>query len=184
MRSLRTADQQTIDFLTDARAKVHTMALIHSQLYQSERVDQIDMGNHAWELVNYLSQVYATKSRLITPVIEPSDVYLSITQAIPCALILNEVISNAFKHAFQEGQKGTIEISIRREANDTIFLRVKDDGIGLPEAIDVDTTGSLGLKLIRNLVQEQLKGRLQIKRDKGTEVAVEFPILKEEVEHA
>ena len=185
LTSLRALDQQAIDLLTDARARIHTMALIHLQLYQSERFDQIDMENHVRELVNYLSQAFATKSRWITPVVEPSDVYLSITQAIPCALVLNEVISNAFKHAFQEGQKGTIEVSMQRSANDTILLRVKDDGIGLPEEIDIDTTNSLGLKLIENLVQEQLRGRLQIiKRSKGTEVAIEFPILKEEVERA
>jgi PAS domain S-box-containing protein len=179
LTSLRALDQQAIGLLIDARARIHTMALIHLQLYQSERFDRIDMGSHARELVDYLSQAFATKSRWITPVVEPSDVYLPITQAIPCALVLNEVISNAFKHAFREEQEGIIEISIRREADDTITLRVKDDGIGLPEAIGIETTDSLGLKLIRNLVQEQLRGRLQVKRDRGTEIAVEFPVLKE-----
>ena len=177
MSSMRTDDRQTIAFFTDARAKVHTMALIHAQLYQSERFDQIDMGSHAWQLVNYLAQVYTTKSRLITLVIEPSDVYLSVTQAIPCALVLNEVISNAFKHAFEEGQKGTIEISIQRSADDMILLRVKDDGIGLPEGIDFDKADTLGLKLVRNLAQEQLKGIIQVKRDRGTEFIIEFPVM-------
>ena len=181
MSSMRTHSQDVIDLIKDARAKIHIMALIHNQLYRSERFDQIDLGSHVREMVSYLSQVYANRKKLITPVIEHSDVYLSVTQAIPCALALNEVISNAFKHAFIEGQKGTIEISIQSLADDTIFIRVKDDGIGIPEGIDIYKADSLGLKLIRNLVQEQLKGKIQIDRNNGTDVSIEFKISKEKV---
>jgi len=115
MSSMRIHEQRAIDLLNDARDKIHSMALIHLQLYQSERFDQIEMGNHVRELVSYLSSLYAT-GKSITSVIEISDVYLSITQAIPCALVLNELISNAFKHAFKERQKGTIEISMQKLA--------------------------------------------------------------------
>ncbi|MFQ6056193.1 MAG: sensor histidine kinase [Methanosarcinales archaeon] len=91
MTIMRTNNQMAIDLFTDARAK----------LYRSDRFDQIDMVTHIRELVGYLSQIYAKRKRLITPVIEPSDVYLSVTQAIPCALVLNEVISN---EPFQENE--------------------------------------------------------------------------------
>jgi PAS domain S-box-containing protein len=184
MHSMRTYDQQTIDFLRDARAKIQAMALIHSQLYQSDQFTQIDMGNYIRELVDYLSQVYANRKKLITPVIEHTDVYLTIIQAIPCALVLHEVFSNAFKHAFEDRQKGTIEISMQKSADDMVFISVKDDGIGIPEEIDIYRTDSMGLKLVRNLVQEQLKGDIQINRDNGTEVFIEFKLLKEVVEHA
>lgn len=182
LSSMRSSNE-AVDLFTDARAKIHTMALIHSQLYRSDRVDQIDMKSHIHELVKFLSQIYA--SRLITPVIESYDVYLSITQAIPCALVLNELISNAYKHAFKEGQKGTVTITMQRSAGDTIFIRAKDDGVGIPEEVDIYKTDSLGLKLVRNLVQKQLKGEIEVKRDKGTEFIIEFKILKEEaVKHA
>ena len=151
------------------------MALIHSQLYQSTRFDQIDMESHIHELVGFLSQIYA--ARLITPVIECSGVYLPLTQAIPCALVTNELISNAYKHAFNEGQKGTIEVFMQQSAEGSIFLRVKDDGIGIPDEVDIYKTGCLGLKLVRNLVQQQLKGDIQVKRDKGTEFIIEFKIV-------
>lgn len=176
LSSMRSSNA-AVDLFTDARAKIHTMALIHSQLYRSDRFDQIDMENHIRELTDFLSQIYA--SRLITPVIESSSVYLSITQAIPCALVLNELISNAYKHAFREGQKGTVKISMQRSAEDTIFMRVKDDGIGIPEEVDIYKTESLGLKLVRNLVQKQLKGEIEVKRDNGTEFIIEFKHIRE-----
>ncbi|MBE0517566.1 MAG: response regulator, partial [Methanophagales archaeon] len=184
MTSMRTHDQPVIDLITDARAKIHIMALIHNQLYRSERFDQIDLGSHVQEMVSYLSKVYTNKEKLIIPVIEHTDVYLSVTQAIPCALALNEVISNAFKHAFPEGQEGRIEVSIQRSADEVISIKVRDDGIGMPEGIDIYKADSLGLKLIRNLVQEQLKGKVQVNRDNGTEFIIEFKILEDEAEDA
>lgn len=94
-------------------------------------------------------------------------------QAILCTLVMNELISNALKHAFKEGQKGTLEIPMKRSTEDTIFVRVKDDGIGIWEEIDIYKTESLGLKLVRNIVQKQLQGKLQVKRNKGTEFILE-----------
>lgn len=178
LSSMQTHDPEAIALFTDARATIHTMALIHSQLYQSDRFDQIDMACHIRELIGFLSQIYA--SDLITPIIDCSDVYLSITQAIPCALVTNELVSNAYKHAFAKGQKGTIDISMRLSAEDTIFFRVKDDGIGIPDEVDIYKTDSLGLKLVTNLVQQQLKGEIQVIRDNGTEFIIEFKIVKEE----
>jgi len=180
MRIMRTDNQQMIDLFEDTRSKIHTMSLIHTQLYQSDRFDRINIGDYIKELVGYLSQIYTRESRLVTPVIESSEIYLSMTQAMPCALALNEVISNAFKHAFQDGQKGTIRISLNRAPDDRIFVRVKDDGIGIPEEIDIFKTNGLGLKLFRNLIQEQLKGEIRVARDQGTEIFFEFNVLKEE----
>ncbi len=182
MTSTRIHDQQANDLIKDARTKIHTMALIHARLYGSERFDQIDMRDHIRELANYLSQVYSDRKK-ITTIVDLTSVYLSITQAIPCALVLNEVISNAFKHAFREGQKGTIGISVKRPAQDTISIRVKDDGIGIPEEVNIYKTDSLGLKLLRNLVQNQLKGKIDVKLDRGTEFIIEFKTFEEGAEY-
>ena len=175
MSSLRTRDQEAIDLLTDARARIHIMALIHTQLYQSKQFDQIDMGSHIRELIRYLSAVYAGRKR-IRSVVEAADVCLALTQAIPCALVLNELIANAFKHAFTEGQAGTLDITMQQSSDDTIVLRVKDDGIGIRDDIDLEHTNTLGLKLIRKLVQQQLKGEIQVNRDAGTEFIITFKI--------
>jgi two-component sensor histidine kinase len=180
LNSMQTDDPKAMDLFTDARATIHTMALIHSQLYQSDRFDQIDMEYHIRELIGFLSQIYA--SDLITPVIDCSDVYLPLTQAIPCALVTNERVSNAYKHAFAKGQKGTIDISLRLSAGGAILLSVKEEGIGIPDEVDIYKTDSMGLNLVTNLVQQQLKGEIHVIRDKGTEFIVEFKIVKEEDE--
>ena len=176
MVGMRARNEETIRVCASVHARVHAMGLIHSQLYQSGSFAQIDMEAHVKELVGYLAQVYATNGIKITPVIDASGVYLSITPAVPCALALNEIISNAFKHAFQGRQKGTIEISLRKSAEGMVTMRVKDDGIGMPEDFDIDKTSTLGLKLTRNLVQEQLKGSIQFRRGNGTEVIIEFKV--------
>lgn len=178
LSSMETHDTEAINLITDARATIHSMSLIHSQLYQSTRFDKIDMGSHIHEMVGFMSQLYARG--LITPVIVCSRVYLPLSQAVPCALVTNELISNAYKHAFKEGQKGTIEISMQQPTEDTIILKVKDDGIGIPNELDIYKTDHIGLKLVRTLVQQQLKGDIHVKRDKGTEFIVEFKIEKKE----
>jgi two-component sensor histidine kinase len=183
--SLRIRDSIADNLITDTRAKIHAMALIHSQLYQSERFDRIEMAQHISELVSFLS-IVNNSTKMITPVVNASDVSLSINQAIPCTLVLSELISNAFKYAFEERQKGVIEISMERSEGNIIIMKIKDDGIGMPGEIDINKIDSMGLKLVRNLVQKQLKGEMRIKRNRnrGTEFIIEFKILGDEVQNA
>jgi two-component sensor histidine kinase len=183
MRIMRTDNQEVIDLFEDTRTKIQTMALIHEQLYRSKRFDKINMGTHIQELIAYLSKIYAKRDVLITPIIECADIYLSINQAIPCGLVINELLSNAFKHAFKEGQKGTIEISLNRQDHNEVFLKVKDNGIGIPKEIDILKTDSLGFKLMRNTVQHQLKGTIHIEPGAGTTIIVSFKILEKGVNH-
>ncbi len=176
MSCMQTNNQEAIALLADAQTRVLAMALIHSQLYQTERFDKMDMGILIRSLFAHLANVYATRSRFVTPVIlEDTGVFLPITQAIPCSLVLNEVISNILKHAFKEGQRGTVEISVQDSANGRIHIRIKDDGVGIPEDIEIHETHSIGLSLIRTLVQDQLEGTVQINRSNGTEFIMEFP---------
>ncbi|MFZ2071390.1 MAG: response regulator [Halobacteriota archaeon] len=183
MHSLRTYDPQTVDLLNEVRSKIHAMALVHSQLYQSDRLTQVNMGSYIHELVAHLSHVYENRNKSVTSDIEHSGVYLSITQAISCALVLHELVSNVFKHAFEGRQRGLIKISMRESANDKVSIRVEDDGVGMPEEIDVYKTDTMGLKLVRNLVLEQLRGNIQINRNKGTKIFIDFKLLKEVAEH-
>ena len=176
MSCMQTENQEAIALLADAQTRVLAMALIHSQLYQTERFDRMDMGILVRSLFAHLANVYATRSRFVTPVVlEGAGVFLPITQAIPCSLVLNEVISNIFKHAFKEGQRGTVEISVQNSTNSRIHIRIKDDGVGIPEDTDIYKTHSIGLSLIRTLVQDQLEGTVQINRSNGTEFIMEFP---------
>ena len=181
LRIIREDNQHVIDVFQDTRSKIQTMALIHSQLYESERFDRINMGNYVQNLVNYLSSIFVDSDVEITHVIEYTDVCLSINQAIPCALVLNELISNAFKHAFKGRKKGRVEISLMMKDHNKIVLTVKDNGIGIPEEIDILKTDSLGLKLMRNTVQDQLMGKIHFESGAGNAIMVEFKIVEEEV---
>ena len=176
---MRIDDPRAVDLITNARSKIQSMAFIHSQLYRSERFDRIEMGQHIRELLRYLTAVYNPEGAVSCHVgIE--EVYLSLTQAIPCALVMNELISNAFKHAFTGRKEGNIEVSMTVAAGSTAVISVKDDGTGTGDDFDLASVNSLGLKLVRNLVERQLKGSIKLARKKYTEFLIRFPLLSQE----
>ena len=175
MTGMRLGDQVSMDLIQDARAKIQTMTFIHSQLYRSEQFDMIEMGIHIRQLIQYLTFLYG-RDKKINAFADISEVYLPLTQAIPCALVLNELISNAFKHAFGSNGKGTIEVSMKISHGNRVFITVRDDGIGLDKQINIEETNSLGLKLVRNLVRKQLRGRIRLKSGRFTEFRIDFEI--------
>ncbi len=179
MSRMQTDNEEANRLLAEACSRVGTMALIHSQLYRTDRFDRIDMDRHLRETTNSLLQLYGQKKN-ITIDIKASGVYMPVSQAIPTALALNELISNALEHAYKDREEGTLEISMQKAADDTVSIRVKDDGIGIPEGIDPYKSDSLGLKLVRNLVQRQLKGELRYEVSKGTEFIIEFKVSRED----
>ena len=177
MSSMQSHNQETIELFAESRSRVESMSLVHSQLYESERFDEIDMEKHIQELFGNLLKIYS-KEEIITLDIKTANVYLPVTLAVPCALVLNELISNSLKHAYRDGQQGTISISMQQN-DDTILAKVKDNGIGIPDEIDIEKTNSLGLKLVRNIVYKQLNGKIKLIRNKGAEFIMEFNISKE-----
>ncbi|MEW6259869.1 MAG: histidine kinase dimerization/phosphoacceptor domain -containing protein [Thermodesulfobacteriota bacterium] len=169
----RSKDPRVIEALTAARNKIYAMSLINAQLYQSNRFDRIDMHTFIRNLTASLGML-STDYRQVTYRIDAENFFMSVTHANPVALILNEILSNCLKHAFVEQDDGIIDISLRREGAYNV-LTVSDNGRGLPKDIDVRETQTLGLKLVRNLVLLQLKGRLSIRSAQGTIVTVTFP---------
>ncbi len=176
LTSRRTLNEEAKTVLADARSKIYAMSLVHSQLYRSESFTRIDMAVHIRRLVGSMGQIYTNSYRRIRPKIECTKVYLSVTQAIPCALVLNELISNVYKHAYPEDASGDCLIYMAETDGKRVHFRVKDSGVGIPEDIDIEGTETLGLKLIRNLIRKQLKGEVQFKRNNGTDIRAEFPI--------
>jgi PAS domain S-box-containing protein len=179
MAGNRSDDPRVSAALSAARTKIFAMALIHAQLYQSKRFDRIDMDAHVRDLTTNLAAIYGS-DKPVELVCPRSGLVLSVTQAIPCALVLNELISNAYKHAFGKGQPGRIEITLARNDDNWMQMQVSDNGCGMPTTLDVQHTGSLGLKLVRTLVLKQLHGRLTIDNHDGTRVHITFPILAQE----
>lgn len=176
MTRMRASDESTHSILTDMMLKIQTMAQIHTRLYESKQFGKISITDQIRDQVTALSNIYSHIGQDIHCEIRPEEVFLPVDKALPCALVVNEILSNAYKHAFKGRKKGTIEISALHK-NDQIRIRVHDDGIGIPADFDISYANSLGLKLIRTLVQHQLKGSLIIHRHHGTEIIVEFPII-------
>ncbi|MCG6911159.1 MAG: GAF domain-containing protein, partial [Deltaproteobacteria bacterium] len=179
MTKRRARHPETKDMLSEAHAKIYTMSLIHTQLYQSDRVDQINMGRNLHNLVDHLAQLYG-QNRFVRTEIDTESFYLSVTQAVPCALALNEIISNAFKYAYPGQQSGKIELSQKISADDMVCIAVKDYGKGIPDSVDIENTDTLGIKLVRNLILKQLNGELVINNRQGTEILIRFKAQSED----
>jgi two-component sensor histidine kinase len=155
--------------------KIKTMAQIHTRLYESKQFDKIDMSGHIRDQVADLSNIYGKSGPEITCTVEAENFSLPVDQAIPCALVVNEAVSNAFKHAFQGRRQGTLVVSAHQEGGN-IHIGIEDDGIGIPKDLDSYHTTSLGLKLIRNLVG-QLQGTLAVESSgRGSRVTIDFPL--------
>ena len=174
MTRMRTSNSTTNSILTDMMMKIKTMAQIHTRLYESKQFDRINMGGQIRDQVVDLSNIYSRSGADIQSEIEADEIYLPVDQAIPCALIVNEILSNAFKHAFRGKKQGMLEVSVK-QVDDRIRIVVRDNGGGIPRNVDVYRTTSLGLKLIRSLAL-QLNGTVTIVSTQGTEVTVEFPL--------
>lgn len=141
----------------DSKNRVRSMALIHEQLYQSPNLAHIDFAEYVTSLVNYLVRVYRVDESRIRVHLSLAPLYMGIDTAVPCGLILNELVSNAFKHAFTDDRQGDVLITLQPIAAGEATLSVSDNGAGLPATIDVQNTASLGLQLVATLVK-QLKG--------------------------
>ncbi len=166
-------DPTLLAAFTDSQNRIHTMALIHEHLYQSQNLAQVDFYAYLKALVESLFHSYTTSDSGLTYQVTVEAI-LNLDAAIPCGLIVCELVSNALKYAFLGRQHGTIWVELGNQGKN-YSLVVKDDGIGLPENFDPESTASLGLRLVTGLV-EQLDGKLAVIKETGTIFSIKFPI--------
>ena len=169
---LRNNENEGINrIIIDIQTRIRSMALIHEHLYRSENLDRIRLESYIESLsVMIMTTFSGNRIKLVTH-LDPVDV--NIESALPIGLIVNELLTNAFKYAFPGETGGTIEISLEKAANDMCNLTVEDDGVGLPSSFMLDSEKSLGLYIVGLLV-EQLEGSVDILRDKGTSFRITF----------
>jgi two-component sensor histidine kinase len=166
-------DEKAKEMFQNSVDRVETMAKIHTMLYQSEDLSRVDFGGFIRDLAGRLRQPYGMEESPVEIHVNVSDVSLTIETSIPCGLILNELVSNAFKHAFPEGRGGEINIRMAK-AGDQFVLKVQDNGIGFTETVDFQNTRSLGLKLV-NLLVGQMNGAIDLHVEGGTTFTIIFP---------
>lgn len=169
-----TEDAALASVLKESQNRIRSMALIHERLYRSGDLSRVDFGGYVSNLTSYLIRSYTGGERNVTVSVEIEDMLLGIDLAIPCGLIVNELVSNALRHAFVDNRSGEVTIGMVQTGS-TCRLTVKDNGVGLPEDVDAKSAETLGLQLVETLV-DQIDGRSEINNSNGLEYTVVFTI--------
>jgi PAS domain S-box-containing protein len=177
LQSRHLQDPKAIGMFKDSQHRIRSMALVHEKLYQSKDLSRIDFGQYLENLVVYLVHSYQIDSGRIRLKIDVGDAALDINTAIPCGLIINELVTNALKHAFSGGRKGEIRVTLRPGAGGMFTLTVADNGVGWPGSKDFRTTETLGMQLVTMLV-DQLDGAISLEKRPGTVFQINFRELR------
>jgi two-component sensor histidine kinase/CheY-like chemotaxis protein len=159
--------------LRQSQNRVESMALIHEQLYENHDLRHVDLAKHASLLMSSLFQLYGVDENRISRTVNMVPLPMGVARAIPAGLILTELISNAIKHAFPDGRRGSIRVDGER-CSGSIRVSVCDDGVGIPTGVEVTRPGSLGLEIVQ-ILTKQLKGTFELDRNDGTKLRLSFP---------
>jgi PAS domain S-box-containing protein len=168
-------DKKTRELFMESQNRVKSMALIHEKLYHSETLSRVDFGEYVRDLSASLIRTYASGN--VSLAVDAEDIFLGVDVAIPCGLIVNELVSNSLKHAFVDERSGTISIAFHFTETDECLLSVADNGVGLPKNFDFATSRSLGVTLVQTLTK-QLHGVLNIESTGGTVFVIRFPRIR------
>ncbi|MFT6746073.1 MAG: PAS domain S-box-containing protein [Glaciecola sp.] len=172
LQSFHIKDEKALMAISDCQTRIKSMAFIHESLYQSNDLSQVNFSEYLRTLCNNLLFSYQIESKKITIDLQVIDVSLSLDSGISCGLIVNELISNAFKHAFSDKDSGKIIVSLKSTEKGHCLI-VQDDGKGIPKSINYKKTNSLGLQLVIGLV-DQIDGKIQHKNEGGTKFIINF----------
>ncbi len=171
------------NIFNEIKNRVKSMALVHEKLYLSKDLSKVDFHDYLTTLINNLYRSYSVNPAKIRLELEIENVFLGIDTAIPCGLIVNELITNALKYAFPGERTGEVRVMLRRtdeglKEEGEYELTVKDNGVGIPQEVDLNDTKTLGLYLVTTLVEHQLRGSINLKREGGTALYMSFRELK------
>jgi two-component sensor histidine kinase len=165
--------------LIDNQSRIRSMALVHELLYLSPDLGRINFTEYLRTLTARLLGTYSVGPERIELAVEGEPVLLDIDTAIPCGLIVNELVANAIGHAFPRPRTGRITVTILMRSGELLSIEVRDDGIGIPADVTLESAGTFGLRIAQTLTR-QLAGTIRIERDHGTVVHLEFPLAKQQ----
>jgi len=177
LQAAQLKDKKDLFLFKETQNRIRSLALVHEKLYQSKNLSMIDFAEYTRSLITYLWQFFMIDSETIRLHLDLEEAYFDINTAIPCGLIVNELVSNILKHAFPVGQKGEVRIVLSRADGNKWALVVQDDGIGFPENLDFRKSETLGMQIVIMLVQ-QLDGTIELEREEGTTFKIVFEELK------
>ncbi len=169
-------DEEAVNVLLESQNRVKSMAIIHEKLYKSRNFSEINFADYVKSLVDDLFHSYGVDSSRIKKIMNLDDMMLGLETAIPCGLIISELVTNTLKYAFPNQQKGELIIELH-DMGDLYCLIIRDNGVGIPENMDLNKTDTLGLQLVKSLVN-QVEGTIELARDNGTEFKIQFKELE------
>jgi two-component sensor histidine kinase len=167
-------DDQSRAMFEESQNRVHSISLVHEMLYRAADLSRVDFGDYLRTLTTHLAEGWKG-GRAIDLSVEAAGVHLTVDTAIPCGLIVNELVTNALKHAFPGAASGSIRITAAHAPPGWLKVVVQDDGIGIPENLNLRRSGSLGLELVNSLVR-QLHAKLEVRREGGTTFNIQFQV--------
>jgi PAS domain S-box-containing protein len=170
-----TVDDSILAAFSETEDRIKSMALVHERLYVSDDLAHIDLATYITRLAEGLLQSYEVRRDVITLEAHVEDVSMNINQGVPCGLIVNELISNALKHAFPDGRQGTVGVAFRCIGDGLHELSVYDDGVGLPQGFSLETAGTTGMAIVKALAG-QLGGELEVGRSGGASFHIRFMV--------
>ena len=178
LQSKNIKDEASLSIFNDSQMRVRSLALVHEKLYQSNDLSKIDFEEYTKNLISHIRDSYSVRSKTVEIIYEMNKIFLSVDKAMPLGLLLNELLSNAFKYAFPEteihdNKKKYILVKFTAAEEGKLVLMVSDNGVGIPETHSIEESTSLGLKIVTSLVA-QIGGKLTIKHKDNTEFIVEF----------
>lgn len=176
LQSQNIEDLSVKEMFRESINRIRSMAIIHEYLYRSDNQSKIDLSVYIESLADNLLSVYAYNKRELLINYSLDNLSVDFDMAIPIGLIVNEVVTNSIKHAFLDKPKGRIDIALE-EKNHSISLVIRDDGVGIPVNFDFENNKTLGLQLVKLLVN-QLNGKYKIYRENGTAVQIEIPFIE------
>jgi len=172
LQSSYVKDENSLNILRESQNRIKSMSFIHESLYQTRDFSRIEFSDYIHSLSSSLIHSYSLGTGRVSLNTDFEKVFLSLDQAIPCGLIVNELVSNALKYAFPDNAPGEI-FMVLKEKKGKIELRISDDGIGLPESLDVENSDTLGLQLVYTLI-DQLDANISVTSKKGTKYLITF----------
>jgi two-component sensor histidine kinase len=168
------SDESVKSILNDMGGRIRTISLVHQKLYQSKNLSRIDLSDYIRDLANLLIDSFSSLSSRVSLNLNLENVNVLIDTAIPCGLIINELITNSLKYAFPGDLEGEIIIRLHKTKDDLITLNISDNGIGIPDGKDIYNGETLGIQLLTSIVEHQLLGKILFDCNKGVSCTISF----------
>jgi len=177
LQSERIRDKESLAVFEECKNRVNSIALVHEKLYESNNLANINFGEYVRTLTAQLFDSFPTRPSIIRLKMDVADVFLEVSKAISCALVINELVTNAIKYGFPKdlNREGEVKIELIPTDEGTVTLIVADNGVGLPDNFDISSSKTLGMQIIKALVKK-LHGSIAVDRSEGAKFSVEFPI--------